>query len=191
MSCLRVQAGGQHALRSAGHERIRDDHHVDDRAGPVEGCTGRLRTASEARSGSGPPCVERAASRAPRAALSGRGRCRTGVRQTRATGQPGTALLDLLDRANGDAPEVFEWFKTPPTFQARVELPDRIEHAEACLFAARRLVVQLTGWLSKKQLAVMRIGLLLEHETRSRCNRADRHRSLAEPTWREDSSDRE
>lgn len=59
----------------------------------------------------------------------------------------GTALRDLLDRADGDAPEVYEWFETQPTFQARVELPDRIEHAEACLFAARRLVVQLTSWL--------------------------------------------
>jgi protein ImuB len=75
----------------------------------------------------------------------------------------GTALLDLLDRASGDAPEVYEWFETPPTFQAQVELPDRIEYAEACLFAARRLVVQLTGWLSQKQLAVTRIVLLLEH----------------------------
>ncbi|MGC2042158.1 MAG: DNA polymerase Y family protein, partial [Paraburkholderia caledonica] len=71
-------------------------------------------------------------------------------------------MLDLLDRASGDAPEVYEWFETPPTFQARVELPDRIEHAEACLFAARRLVVQLTGWLSQKQLAVTRIVLVLE-----------------------------
>jgi protein ImuB len=85
----------------------------------------------------------------------------------------GTALLDLLDRASGDAPEVYEWFETPPTFQARVELPDRIEHAEACLFAARRLAVQLTGWLSQKQLAVTRIALLLEHE---------RGRDAIEPT---------
>jgi protein ImuB len=85
----------------------------------------------------------------------------------------GTALLDLLDRASGDAPEVYEWYEPPPTFQARVELPDRIEHAEACLFAARRLVVQLTGWLSQKQLAVTRIVLLLEHE---------RGRDAIEPT---------
>lgn len=99
----------------------------------------------------------------------------------------GTALLDLLDRANGDAPEVYEWFETPPTFQARVELPDRIEHAEACLFAARRLVVQLTGWLSQKQLAVTRIVLLLEHERgRDAIEPTAIEVSLAEPTWRED-----
>ena len=99
----------------------------------------------------------------------------------------GTALLDLLDRANGDAPDVYEWFDTPPTFQARAELPDRIEHAEACLFAARRLVVQLTGWLSQKQLAVTRIVLLLEHERgRDAIDPTAIEVSLAEPTWRED-----
>ncbi len=99
----------------------------------------------------------------------------------------GTALLDLLDRASGDAPEVYEWFETPPTFQARVELPDRIEHAEACLFAARRLVVQLTGWLSQKQLAVTRIVLLLEHERgRDAIEPTTIEVALAEPTWRED-----
>ncbi|WP_035482989.1 Y-family DNA polymerase [Paraburkholderia phenoliruptrix] len=99
----------------------------------------------------------------------------------------GTALLDVLDRANGVAPEVYEWFETPPTFQARVELPDRIEHAEACLFAARRLVVQLTGWLSQKQLAVTRAVLLLEHERgRDAIEPSMIEVSLAEPTWRED-----
>lgn len=99
----------------------------------------------------------------------------------------GTALLDVLDRANGAAPHVYEWYETPPTFQARVELPDRIEHAEACLFAARRLVVQLTGWLSQKQLAVTRIALLLEHERgRDAIDPTTIAVSLAEPTWRED-----
>ncbi|SEI21569.1 protein ImuB [Paraburkholderia hospita] len=99
----------------------------------------------------------------------------------------GTALLDVLDRANGVAPEVYEWFEPPPTFQARVELPDRIEHAEACLFAARRLVVQLTGWLAQKQLAVTRIALLLEHERgRDAIAPTTIEVSLAEPTWRED-----
>lgn len=50
----------------------------------------------------------------------------------------GTALLDLVDEANGESPEVHDWLVAPPTFDARVELPDRIEHAEAALFSARR-----------------------------------------------------
>ncbi|MFP3607488.1 DNA polymerase Y family protein, partial [Paraburkholderia sp. SIMBA_053] len=49
------------------------------------------------------------------------------------------------------------------------------------------LVVQLTGWLSQKQLAVTRIALLLEHE-RGRDSIAPTtiEVALAEPTWRED-----
>ena len=49
-------------------------------------------------------------------------------------------LLDSLDRAYGLSPELYEWLDVPPTFSARVELPDRVEHAEAILFSARRLV---------------------------------------------------
>jgi protein ImuB len=76
----------------------------------------------------------------------------------------GTALLDTLDRAVGEAPELYEWVQTPPSFNARIELPDRVEHAEAVLFVARRLIVQLTGWLASKQLALTRFSIELEHE---------------------------
>jgi protein ImuB len=54
-------------------------------------------------------------------------------------------------------------------------------------FRGRRLVVQLTGWLSQKQLAVTRIALLLEHERgRDAIDPTTIEVSLAEPTWRED-----
>lgn len=43
----------------------------------------------------------------------------------------GVDLLDSLDRAYGLAPELHEWLELPPTFSARVELPDRVEHSEA------------------------------------------------------------
>ncbi|MDN8102642.1 Y-family DNA polymerase [Burkholderia multivorans] len=76
----------------------------------------------------------------------------------------GTALLDWLDRVTGDAPAAYEWLETPPTFNARLELPDRVEHAEAVLFVARRLILQLTGWLSAKQLDITLLALSLEHE---------------------------
>ncbi|KDR38985.1 DNA polymerase [Caballeronia glathei] len=99
----------------------------------------------------------------------------------------GTALLDTLDRAVGEAPELFEWVQTPPSFNARLELPDRVEHAEAVLFAARRLLVQLTGWLASKQLAVTRFTVELEHE-RGRAALAPTavEIALAEPTWHEE-----
>lgn len=74
------------------------------------------------------------------------------------------SLLDALDRAYGQAHELFEWVQVPLTFTARLELPDRVDHAEAVLFAARRLILQMTGWLVAQQLAVSRFVLLLEHE---------------------------
>ncbi|WP_082201512.1 Y-family DNA polymerase [Paraburkholderia phenoliruptrix] len=99
----------------------------------------------------------------------------------------GTALLDALDRATGAAPEVYEWLELPPTFSARLELPDRIEHAEAVLFAARRLILQMTGWLSARQLAIARFVLELEHERgRAAVPPTAIEVALAEPTSRED-----
>lgn len=98
----------------------------------------------------------------------------------------GERVLDSLDRAFGTAPELFDWLALPPTFSARTELPDRIEHAEGALHAAHRLIVQLCGWLCAKQLAVTAVTLSLEHER-------GRHAvaptvieiALSEPVWQE------
>jgi protein ImuB len=99
----------------------------------------------------------------------------------------GVALLDSLDRAYGLAPELYEWLDVPPTFSARIELPDRIEHAEAMLFAARRLVVQMCGWLSAQQLALTHAELTLEHERgREAIEPTVLPIALAQPTWREE-----
>ncbi|WP_244745258.1 Y-family DNA polymerase [Paraburkholderia sp. DD10] len=99
----------------------------------------------------------------------------------------GEHLLDSLDRAFGTAPELFEWLALPPTFSARIEMPDRIEHAEAALFGAHRLIVQLCGWLCAKQLALTGATLLLEHERgRQAIEPTPIEIALGEPTWRED-----
>jgi len=99
----------------------------------------------------------------------------------------GLALLDTIDRATGAAPELHEWVELPPTFSARIEMPDRIEHADACLFAARRLIVQMTGWLVNQQFSLARFELQLEHE-RGRAAIAPTiiEIALAEPTWHEE-----
>jgi protein ImuB len=99
----------------------------------------------------------------------------------------GKGVLDALDRAYGQALELFNWVQAPKTFSARLELPDRIEHAEAILFAARRLLLQMTGWLVAQQLAVTRFTLWLEHE-RGRCALAPTpvEIALADPAWREE-----
>lgn len=99
----------------------------------------------------------------------------------------GRALLDVLDAAYGMAPELFEWIEAPTTFHAKLELFDRIEHADALLHAAQHLLVQLTGWLCARQLAVERITFYLEHE-RGKVARAPTpvEIALAEATWRDE-----
>ena len=99
----------------------------------------------------------------------------------------GRPLLDVLDAAYGMTPELFDWIEAPTTFQAKLELFDRIEHADALLFGAHRLLVQLTGWLCAQQLAVERIILLLEHERgRVACPPTPIEIVLAEATWRDE-----
>jgi protein ImuB len=96
-------------------------------------------------------------------------------------------VLQALDRAYGKASELFEWVQAPQTFSARLELPDRIEYAEAVLFAARRLILQMIGWLVALQLAVSRFILSLEHE-RGRLAIAPTlvEITLSEPAWHEE-----
>lgn len=98
----------------------------------------------------------------------------------------GRALLDMLDDAHGERPELHQWLEAPASFRAKLELFDRVENAEALLFGAHRLLLQLTGWLSARQLAVERIQLLLEHE-RGKVARPPTMIEivLAEPTWRD------
>jgi protein ImuB len=96
-------------------------------------------------------------------------------------------LLEALDRAYGDAPELFNWIEAPQAFSARLELPDRIDHAEAVLFAARRLILQMVGWLVAQQMAVSRLVLFLEHERgRTAVEPTSVEIALAEATWHED-----
>ena len=99
----------------------------------------------------------------------------------------GGALLELLDAAYGLAPELFEWIAPPETFHARLELFDRVDDAELLLAGARRLLLQLVGWLTARQLAVERITLRLEHE-RGRVARPPTcvEVVLAEPAWRDE-----
>lgn len=98
----------------------------------------------------------------------------------------GRDLLDMLDDAHGERPELHEWLEAPASFRAKLELFDRVENAEALLFGAHRLLLQLTGWLSARQLAVERIQLLMEHE-RGKVARPPTVIDivLAEPTWRD------
>lgn len=99
----------------------------------------------------------------------------------------GRALLDTLDAAFGEAPELFEWIEAPDAFRATIELFDRIESAELLLAGAQRLVVQMSGWLSAKQLAAESVSLFLQHERRRTARPPTEVQVvLAEPTWKGD-----
>ena len=76
----------------------------------------------------------------------------------------GAALLEALDRAYDQRPEVYEWVELPETFSARLEFHGRIEVAEGMLFGARRLLQQLASWLLARQRGVLAITLRWEHD---------------------------
>ncbi|MET3140032.1 protein ImuB [Undibacterium sp. GrIS 1.2] len=96
-------------------------------------------------------------------------------------------LLNELGRAYGEAPELFEWIKVPLTFSARLETYDRIEHADALLHGAVRLIGQLIGWLVSLQQAVSHFVLILEHERgRAAIDPSTIEIMLAEPAWHEE-----
>jgi protein ImuB len=79
----------------------------------------------------------------------------------------GQGLIDELDRALGRLPEPREFFAPPERFAARLELPAEVVHAEALLFAARRLLVQLAGLLAARHAGVRAFTLTLTHVDRS------------------------
>ncbi len=76
----------------------------------------------------------------------------------------GKELLAELDRAYGRIHEPRLWFEAPSEFHVRMELLAQVEHAEALLFAARRLLAQLTGWLLARHAATRALQLVAEHD---------------------------
>ena len=83
----------------------------------------------------------------------------------------GKTLLDEIDRAYGDQPEVHRWFETPEIIDLKLELPARVDTTQALVFAARRLLLQLTGWLTARHAATTGITLWLHHEPALKCQK--------------------
>jgi protein ImuB len=95
-------------------------------------------------------------------------------------------LLATLDRAYGEAPEMHEWIKPPLTFNVRAETFGRVENADALLYGATSLILQLVGWLVSLQQSVRGFTLFLEHERgRSAVSPTPIEIALAEPAWHE------
>lgn len=76
----------------------------------------------------------------------------------------GAALLSELDRVFGRQAEPHRWFEAPRSFRSRLDLLAEVSDATALLFAARRLVHQLSGWLGARHAAVAGFDLHAGHE---------------------------
>jgi len=74
------------------------------------------------------------------------------------------ALLHALDRLYGQAPEAHDWLVAPEVFEARLELPSRVDEAGALVFGARHLLMQLAGWLFARRSGVLAFTLRWAHD---------------------------
>lgn len=82
-------------------------------------------------------------------------------------------LLAALDEAYGQRPEVHEWVELPECFTARLELMSRVELAPALLFGARRLLVQMCGWLAARHAGASAFTLRWAHDSMRAKNAGD------------------
>jgi protein ImuB len=73
----------------------------------------------------------------------------------------GARMLEDLDRALGAMPEPRVFFTPPPKFDAKLELPAEVVHAEGLLFGARRLLTQLEGLLTARHEGIRSFRLVL------------------------------
>jgi protein ImuB len=78
----------------------------------------------------------------------------------------GKGLLEEIDKALGKIPDLREYFEAPLEFHSKLELMAQVENSEALLFAANRMLVELTGWLSARHCAVKTFQLIAEHDDR-------------------------
>lgn len=76
----------------------------------------------------------------------------------------GPELAQQLARATGALPDLRPPFAFPEHFAQRLELPARVDHAAMLLFAARRLVMALAGWLQARAAGMRECQLELIHE---------------------------
>jgi protein ImuB len=81
----------------------------------------------------------------------------------------GARVVEELDQALGAAPEACSFFAPPARFEAKLELPAEVAHAEGLLFGARRLIAQLAGLLAARHEGIRALRLGLLHESRASC----------------------
>ena len=79
----------------------------------------------------------------------------------------GIAWVQRLERMLGEAPDLRVPYRPPPRFSARLELPAEVEAAQALLFAGRRLLLELGGFLLAREAGVQRLEWRLRHPQRA------------------------
>ena len=93
----------------------------------------------------------------------------------------GAELVDALDRAYGQRPEVYPWLTLPEVFDAPLELSASVDTAPALLFGARRLLAQLLVWLRARQRGVLALELVWDLDARrSNALHVDAHHTGAQ-----------
>jgi protein ImuB len=75
-----------------------------------------------------------------------------------------SAMLQALGQAYGELPWSASWLSLPEVFEARLELPGRVESAQALMFGVRRLLLQLCGWLAARQAGSRSFVLRWRHD---------------------------
>ncbi|MEP6944109.1 MAG: DNA polymerase Y family protein [Betaproteobacteria bacterium] len=76
----------------------------------------------------------------------------------------GQWLLDEIDRAHGRLPDARALFVAPERYEGQIELPSPVSETEALLFAVKRLVVELAGFLQGRGAGVTRLRCDLVHD---------------------------
>ncbi|MDB5866401.1 MAG: repair nucleotidyltransferase [Betaproteobacteria bacterium] len=78
----------------------------------------------------------------------------------------GPRFLDDLDRARGLLPDPRTFFTPPTVFKAAQPLPAPAQEAEMLLFAARRMLVELCGYLAATASGAQRLSFVFAHHGR-------------------------
>ena len=78
----------------------------------------------------------------------------------------GQTFVDDLDRALGRLPDPRAFFTPPSVFKAAQPLPAPAQEAEMLLFAARRLLVELCGFLAATSNGAQRLTFSFAHHAR-------------------------
>lgn len=95
----------------------------------------------------------------------------------------GQEVLQALDQLTGQRPEAFTWLSLPAVFEARLELPGRIDTAPALLHGFQQLLPSLCAWLAGQQAGIQSLTLRWFHGRRRHGEEHGQHViRLATPT---------